>query len=32
MMQQMTRQMTGGRMKKMAKMGRFGGKKGGFPF
>ena len=33
-MQQMTRQMTGGRMKKMSKMGRIGGlgKKGGFPF
>ena len=37
MMQQMTKQMTGGRMRKMAKKGRFGGfgglgKKGGFPF
>ncbi len=32
MMQQMTRQMTGGRMKKLTKMRRFGGKKGGFPF
>ena len=38
MMQQMTKQMTGGRMRKMAKKGRLGGfggfgkKKGGFPF
>lgn len=32
MMQQMTRQMTGGRMKKMAKKGRIGGMKGSFPF
>ncbi|MGI5928171.1 signal recognition particle protein [Pseudoflavonifractor sp.] len=34
LMQQMTKQMTGGRMRKMAKKGRFGGfgKKGGFPF
>jgi len=31
-LQQMTRRMTGGKMKKMAKMGRFGGRKGGFPF
>ena len=37
MMQQVTKQMAGGRMRKMAKKGRFGGfggfgKKGGFPF
>lgn len=33
MMQQLTRQMTGGgMMKKMGKLGRFGKKKGGFPF
>ena len=34
LMQQMTKQMTGGRMRKMAKKGRFGGfgKKGVFPF
>ncbi len=31
-LQQMTRRMTGGKMKKMAKMGRFGPRKGGFPF
>ncbi|MEG1858314.1 MAG: signal recognition particle protein, partial [Pseudoflavonifractor sp.] len=32
MMQQMTRQLAGGKMKKMGKMGRMGKMPGGFPF
>ena len=32
LMQQMTRQMTGGKMKKMNKMARMGKRRGGFPF